>query len=373
MFQLARTGSLLAVLLILGGCQLLPFYERQPDDRTETQPPTEHRTEARDPAPPLEGAMRLLQDGREDEAESLLEQALQARPDDAVARLLLSQIRQPPEVILGDEYTEIEIEPGDSLSAIAARYTDNELLFYALARLNGIERPRLLRPGQTIRVPVIPDVEPQRPAVAETPAPNVEDEPGDSVVTTTVGELVAKGRLAQAHALLLSKARANRLEDANRDQLVEIGARLARVACRNGEPERASAILDQTRPWIGSRAETGEFATARAHVNARLALIEARQQFDAGDHDGAFESLARARSEDEAIGRDHPEEMVSLEAGLVDHYHDRALSAWRDQEVDAAVALWQKVVQVSPDFEPARVYLDRALRVQQELERLEEG
>lgn len=369
MFQVARTGSLLAVLFLLSACQFLPW---QPDDPSQGVPSAENRTVARDPAPPLERAMRLLQDGREDEAESLLEEALRTRPDDAVAGLLLSQIRQPPEVILGDEYTEIEVEPGDSLSAIAARHTDNELLFYALARLNGIEKPRLLRPGQSIRVPVIPEVHAPRQEVAETP-PVDPTPPDESVVTTAVGELVAKGRLAQAHALLLSKARANRLEDAHREQLVEIGAKLAREACRNGDPGRASAILEQTRPWIGSRADTGDFAAARSHVNARLALIEARERLDQGDHDGAFESLARARSEYAAIGGEHPDEVAGIESGLIDHYHDRALSAWRDQEVDTAVDLWEKVVQVDPDFEPAQVYLERALRVKRELERLEES
>lgn len=368
MSQLARTGGLLAATCMLSACQLLPFYERG-DDHAGSAAPTAPADEQAQGSP-LDRAMRLLQDGREDAAESLLEALVEDRPGDAVARLLLSQIRLPPEALLGDEYTEIEIKPGDSLSAIAATHVGNELLFYALARLNGIQRPRLLQPGKSIRVPVMPEV--VTAAAAVEPAPPAEAPADDPVVTTTVGELVAKDRLAQAHALLLSKARADRLEDANREQLVDIGARLALAACREGDPERASAILERTRPWIGERADAGDFAAARGHVNARLSLIEARRQLAAGNHDAAYATLARTRSEDSAIGRDHPDELASVESDLVEHYHGRALSAWRDQEVDAAVGLWEKVLQVNPDFEPARIYLDRARRMQRELELLEE-
>lgn len=374
-FRLARSGSLLAATLLLTACQLLPFYDDRDGDHDQRQEPTQPGGGSATGVggSPVERAMQLLQDGEESAAEALLVEVLAARPEDTVARLLQAQIQRPPEELLGEEFTEIEVRPGDSLSAIAARHIGNELLFYALARLNEIERPRLLRPGQLLKVPVMRTPEDGMETATDSKTPESADAPAEaSPVATTVEELLSRGRLAQAQGLLLSTARADRLDETTTLQLVGVSAELARTACRNDDPDRARAVLDRARPWIGARAEAGEFAAASAHVSARLAMIEARQSIAAGDYAAAFDGLDKVRNIDESIAREHGPELAGLESALVEHYHGRALSAWRDQEVDSAVSFWQKVIDVDPGFEPAQVYLERALRVKRELESLEE-
>jgi len=61
-----------------------------------------------------------------------------------------------------------------------------------------------------------------------------------------------------------------------------------------------------------------------------------------------------------------------LRDALGKHFHDRALSAWREQRLEAAIADWKRVLAIDPGFEPASVYLERARRVRQRLETLEE-
>lgn len=57
----------------------------------------------------------------------------------------------------------------------------------------------------------------------------------------------------------------------------------------------------------------------------------------------------------------------------VDQYHDHALRAWRDRRVDEAISLWEELLTVDPDFEPAHVYLARARELQQRLQEMDES
>lgn len=56
----------------------------------------------------------------------------------------------------------------------------------------------------------------------------------------------------------------------------------------------------------------------------------------------------------------------------VDQYHDHALRAWRDRRVDEAISLWEELLTIDPDFEPAHVYLARARELQQRLREMDE-
>lgn len=56
----------------------------------------------------------------------------------------------------------------------------------------------------------------------------------------------------------------------------------------------------------------------------------------------------------------------------VNQYHDHALRAWRDRRVDEAISLWEELLTIDPDFEPAHVYLARARELQQRLREMDE-
>jgi len=360
--------------LLLAGCQLWPF------EREDGAPATSASGGAGDEqlvtTDSIGLALTLLQDGAEERAEEMLEVLLADDPGDATARLLLAQIRQPPEDLLGESFEVIEVEAGDSLSAIAGRTIDNELLFYSLARLNDIDTPRLLRPGQRIRVPSKQSAQPQD-AGEEAPerseqAP--ETEPEDSgELGKTAARLIERERYNQAYALLLSTARAGNLRDADRALLARSSVALARAACREGDPQRAQKMLDQALPWLGAEAEAGEFVRQRDHVDARLALGEAERALARGEHANAFDALLIARELDKGLRETHRQRLERLETVLGEFYHDNALTAWRDQRVDRAVELWERVVRIRPGFEPAIRYLERARRAQRKLRSLEEG
>lgn len=98
-------------------------------------------------------AAEALQNGDEESARALLLQVLQAEPGHKQASSLLRQITEDPVTLLGKESTSYTVQPGDTLSKIAERSVGDRLMFYALARYNGIKVPKQLPAGTVIRVP----------------------------------------------------------------------------------------------------------------------------------------------------------------------------------------------------------------------------
>ncbi|RFF27960.1 MULTISPECIES: LysM domain-containing protein [unclassified Wenzhouxiangella] len=367
-----RYFVLAAVCLTLAGCQ---SWQSRPSDETTSEPSVDQVPDGQQEAPSVTvgAAIGLLQEGEEAQAEDLLEQIADERPGDVTAQLLLAQIRQPPEELLGTEFEQIEVRAGESLSVIAERSIGNGLLFYSLAKLNDIEIPRLLQPGQRLKVPNTSASD----RAASTEAPPEADAPAESDGSADPNQsarrLVEREAHGQAYSMLLSAARADELNDPGRATLARAAVHLAQDACREDDPDSADQYLRQASPWLGGLANEGEFARQRSHVDARLKLGEAEQLLARGDERAAFETLIAAREQSVDLSRAHGARLSRLERLLVEHYHDLALTAWRDQQVELSVKLWNRVVRINPDFEPAIRYLERAHRAQQKLESLQSG
>jgi len=108
----------------------------------------------------------LLEEGKEETARLELKRSLSYYPDHDVLTTLYKQIDADPKVILGDKFTYYTIQPNDTLSTIAQDKLGNGLLFYLLAKYNGIETPRVINVGQHIKIPI--SLEPSKP-VERTP------------------------------------------------------------------------------------------------------------------------------------------------------------------------------------------------------------
>lgn len=58
---------------------------------------------------------------------------------------------------------------------------------------------------------------------------------------------------------------------------------------------------------------------------------------------------------------------AALRKQLLDSYHERAIVLYRDQQLDQAIALWDRILAIAPDYEPAIVYRTRARELKQRL------
>ncbi|WP_090451355.1 LysM domain-containing protein [Dyella sp. OK004] len=63
-------------------------------------------------------------------------------------------------------------------------------------------------------------------------------------------------------------------------------------------------------------------------------------------------------------------EAASLRTQLLSSYHQRAIVLYRDQQLDPAIALWDRVLAIDPGYEPATIYRTRALELKKRLTQL---
>lgn len=61
---------------------------------------------------------------------------------------------------------------------------------------------------------------------------------------------------------------------------------------------------------------------------------------------------------------------ASMRSQLVAQYHQHAIVLYRDQQLDQAITLWNRVLAIDPSFEPAIIYRARALELKRRLRQL---
>ncbi len=94
-----------------------------------------------------------LEKGKWEKARKRLAKILEKNPRDATALKLIKQIDSEPKALLGASSIPYLVRPGDSYQTLAHRYLGDPLMFYALARYNGVSVPAKIKVGTTLRVP----------------------------------------------------------------------------------------------------------------------------------------------------------------------------------------------------------------------------
>lgn len=291
-----RSGVMVVVagVLILGGCAHFdpasePSAETIPDEVKELS------EEGAVTAPSaLARALSALEQGRFEQARQILVRSVEGETESRVAANLLKQLDEPPASLLPGPYEEIELAPGESLSAIAHRELGDPLLFVALARLNAIEVPMRVAAGTVVRVPARAQSEESAGRVRQPPV-----EPGP-------------------HESLQSSLQSLQQSNPTQDDAQHLYR------------EAIDLRLD------------GEVSAALEKARRALALWP--------DHAPAARLVG------------------DLESELTEQMHVSALTAWRNRDVDQAIRQWESLLDLVPDFEPARVYLERARELRRRLE-----
>ncbi len=336
------------VLVMLYGCAALselPVSETPGPDEPDTSEPYSYTR-----------AIELLLQGRAGSAETMLRTRLEAAPEDSRARELLRQIETPPAEYLGEDSFEYEVQPGESLSVLAQRFLGNYRLFYILARYNDIDKPSLVPAGQVLRIPS---------DYWDGPTPS--REPLDREIRAR--EYLADGRPREALAMY---------EDAEpdslgRDELALLGTahqRWIEHALKRGAVDDARQRLDAARSqapgndswedWLGDLASR---TTAEAAYRDGLSLRDS-------DPVAAAQALKRALEANPGDSR--ARNMLSdLRRQTVPELHREVVILYRNQELERAISLWEQVLTIDPEFQPAQGYLARAEELRRRLEDLD--
>ncbi|QDF96016.1 hypothetical protein CJ010_05400 [Azoarcus sp. DD4] len=328
---------LIMIALLTGACAGLPSSDQGTGSPTHSEAANSAAATDDDAgktvvARDLRWIIERLQDGQLVAAREALVAYLKREPANATAKSLLQQIDTDPVALLGKTHTTYTVRPGDTMGALAGRFLGDPLRFVALARYNGIDRARTLAAGQTLKVPT-----------ARMSQAQVVDVGGEALPAPTG----SAGEREEVHR--------RRIE-------VELAA---------GRGDTAAAAIEQARAdapgngawnaWLDPMARR---AMAVAQQQRGIALMERRQ------HEAAYEAFGQALAQEPELepARRH---RASLRGVLVAEYHKVAVVRYRNQQLDEAIALWDKALKLDPGFEPARGYRTRALELKRRLNALD--
>ncbi len=118
------------------------------------------------PAERQKAAIDHLYHGQPEQARAELRALILEQPANTVARGLLEQVDQDPHALLGDKSYAYKVRPGETMSVLAQRFLGDPMMFYALARYNGMSTPTEIVAGQTLQIPGAP-----RKVMATAPRP----------------------------------------------------------------------------------------------------------------------------------------------------------------------------------------------------------
>jgi hypothetical protein len=224
---------------------------------------------------PLEGvnakarfreSLRLLANGDAEAARVELVIFRQEQPSSDVAADIIDQIDTPSSIYFPEEYQEVTLGNGVSLSSLAKQYLGSVYKFHALAKYNGIAEPRTLYPGQAIRIPLTDTARASFAADGESGMPMPE------------------------------------------------------------EPREDYDEPDEPMPVAEEMVIEGENAA--------------------------------------------PMEPMEVDPAEVENLHRQALNAYRGQNLDKAIALWDQVLSLDPEHENARIYRSQAQSLKKKLRNL---
>lgn len=277
----------------------------------------------------LRRALEQLEEGNEDVARVELVAYLNASPSSKTARSLLRQIDTPTEDYFPTASREITLEAGQSLSTIAKTYLGSAVEFYALAKYNDIARPKRMIPGQVVAVPLTEKAQ-MAFAAADFTGDGVGDSAGAKLSDAELGSALA-GDVAA---------------DTATSQALELEA-------EPGESIGQTAIGEMDGNPVASGME--EDAVSDMSVTDADSIVE--------DLEGELSELGEEALIEEVAA-------PAVPALDVEATHRRAINAYRSQDLDTAIALWDEILAVDPDYESARLYRSQAQALKERLRRL---
>ncbi|MFC5436840.1 LysM peptidoglycan-binding domain-containing protein [Rhodanobacter umsongensis] len=101
-------------------------------------------------------------------------------------------------------------------------------------------------------------------------------------------------------------------------------------------------------------------------AKARRLQDESVGLLDQGHNDQALARLGEALALDPRL-KPVDAKTAALRTQLLGSYHERAIVLYRDQQLEQAIALWNRLLAIDPGYEPAIVYRTRALELQHRL------
>jgi tetratricopeptide (TPR) repeat protein len=357
---------IVAVLFVLTGCQSAPEIKKPvhvEPVKKKVEEPIFVAEAGLSNQQRLSKSISQMELGNPGQAQAELEAYLVDIPDSKIANLLLRQITAPISELFPDEYQEIELQDGETISTIAKNYLGDALQFYSLARYNNFAEPGKLGVGQLVRVPLTANA---TEFIASQKEQKSEPPELDSAEQAPVGEIpseIPEGLVTideQEFALSRIELLTVLLVDGQHEELF---SEFEKIGETDGLDNKfvaglAEAYSDSAN---GLRLTDEKLAGSRYLASAKLLLA-------IGDRKGAVEILQSSLQLNP--GDIEAQELFSTtSAKLIDEYHSEASHAYRRQELDTAIGLWEWILSIDPNHEHALDYLVRAQELKNKMDK----
>ena len=367
--NLKEFGLLLPALLTAAGCAATPEEPAAPVAVVQEAPPAVQETAAvveepvyeatpgLTPQERLQAAVGHLNTGNEEQAAAELRAYIAEVPNAGQGNYLLRQIEAPIGELFPAESFVVQVAEGETLGSLASTYLGNVLGFYGLARYNEIDNPSLVSVGQSIHIPSTPEAlaahearlagiaNPAEEAAEQAPAATAAAAPppapaGSDDQWASIRAHVAARRFGEA----VAEAEDSRLVP-NAEQAVLL----------------ASAYDNNARAIRGTNQ-----AQAAAHaLRAGELYLEA-----ANRPEEAMNALILAA--ELSPGNAAAETMLATaRTRAADIYYRNGVAAFQRQDLDGAIAAYDRVLLIDPNHQNAQVNRLQAIELRANLERLQ--
>lgn len=373
----------------LAACQTAPPVEGpavEPGSITEAAEAIEKETAQKGGLPlrqRLREIIKLLETGQEADAHNKLKGVLADYPNNKRANYLLEQINTDPEELLGKEYFSYKLESGDSLSVIAKRFLGDPLRFYALAKYNDIDNPKAVTTGQTIKVPGTiapaepPAHQPTAPVEEEippsaAPATEVKEEEQIAAIHNNAMQLAEAGNYAQAIAHLESGLMEFPDDTTGNSLLVHYYAIHAQDLSNSGNNQTAYKTLEKAALIAPENREIAQLITQiKKRLTAEEHYQSGKDYLAAGDLEKSYDAFSQALALYPDY-QDAKEQLETLRSALIASLHKKAMTKYREQQLDQAIELWNKILKIDPSHLNAQVYRSQAQDLKMRIEKFEQ-
>lgn len=322
-------------------------------------------------------AINALQQGDSPRAAVELRAYLAEVPNSTPARNLLAQIETPLEMLYPAESFNVQLQASETLSSLAGIYLGDVLGFYGLARYNGIENPSRVALGQTIRIPRTPatlaaqmaraSMSGMQVSLAPMPMPGVMPPPAAAAPPSAAPPPVVASAPPPAAApprptpprdpwiSIRENVAAGRFDAAIRD------AETARVT-----PNGAQAVVLASAYAGNARAiQMSNAIEAAAHAlrAGQLYLETANRPADALQPLELAVMLAPMDNRAQTL-------LATAKTRVSDGYYRDGVTAFQRQDLDGAIAAWDRALAIDPNHRNAQLNRAQAIELKQNLQRL---
>ena len=249
---------ILFTVVVLTGCQTAPVTSLPVPPSPEPEPvvapePEVFKIEAIPLVTDIKSVIELMQNGDADHAANSLRIMMLNDGSTAVMESLLKQLETDTKDLWGNDFYEVTVVAGDTLSGLAQQHLGDSLQFYSLAQYNDISVPRLLEVGQQLKIP-------RRGANGFSAQPSELEKIGTY--------LIASGDNDAAWKSLLQAADSGELSVSGQQSLFDLSMSMADSFISSGQPELAAKTLEDT----AARFDIGTYHT---DLQARLVRVKA--------------------------------------------------------------------------------------------------